>query len=299
MTYPLPAALTPERDERSAERTDCDIVSRVSLYPGVARVDIETEIGNRSEDHRLRVHFPSRLRTDVSRAEQHFGIVERPVGVPENDWTWLEAPVGFYPQKSFADVSDGARGLMIANRGLPEYEALPEADGTVTIALTLLRCVGWLSRGDLETRKGHAGPAPMTPGAQMKGRWTFHYSVIPHEGGWEQAYAEAHRFVRPLRAVRTTRGTGALPPEDSLVQIEPPEVILSSLKPAEDGDGVALRVYNIAPRPVEARARFPLAPGAAQRVDLNEENPSPVDTADGAVRLSLRPNEIATVRWPT
>lgn len=297
LKYSLPAALTADRKGRSAERADCDIVSRVSVYPGIARIDIETEIENRSEDHRLRVHFPSGLRADVSRAEQHFGVVERPVAVPEDDWTWLESPVGFYPQKSFADLSDGARGLMVANRGLAEYEALAEADGAVTLAVTLLRCVGWLSRGDLDTRRGHAGPAPMTPGAQMKGRWLFHYAIIPHEGSWERAYAEAHRFVRPLRAVRTTRGTAALPQEGSLVEIEPPEVVLSSLKLAEAGDGIALRVYNIAPRQVEARVRLPLAQGGVERVNLNEEEPSPVEIRDGAALLSLRPNEIATLRW--
>ena len=35
--------------------------------------------------------------------------------------------------------------------------------------LTLLRCVGWLSRGDLGTRRGHAGPELPVPGPQCLG----------------------------------------------------------------------------------------------------------------------------------
>jgi alpha-mannosidase len=297
MTYALPASLTPDRRRRSAERVDCEIVTRASLYPGVPRVDFETEVDNRAKDHRLRVHFPTGIRSDHSFAEQHFGVVQRPVGLPEYDGTWLETPVAFYPQKSFVDISDGTRGLMLANRGLPEYEALPEPDGNVTIALTLLRCVEWLSRADLNTRLQHAGPGMHTPGAQMIGRWKFHYSLIPHEGAWASASAEAHRFVRAMRAVRVSRGSDEMPPAGWLVEIEPPEVILSALKVAEDDDSIIARIYNIAADPVEARIRLRTPFSKVERVDLNEENPKPWGERKGLVPVDLRPNEIATLKF--
>jgi len=297
LSYSLPASLTEDREDRSSAVVDCEIVSRVSLYPGVPRIDIETEVENRAKDHRLRVHFPTGIKADPSHAEQHFGVVSRPIGVPEHDDTWFETPVATYPQKAFVDISDGEHGFMLANRGLPEYEALEEADRTITIALTLLRCVEWLSRDDLSTRRGHAGPGMHTPGAQMQGRWKFQYSLIPHEGGWENAYSHAHRFVRPLRAVRTSRGDGTLPESGSLVEIEPREVVLSALKLAEDGDGVVARVYNIASGLVDARLRLLLSFERVERRDLNEENPEAVEIQDGAVRLQLRSNEIATLKF--
>jgi 2-O-(6-phospho-alpha-D-mannosyl)-D-glycerate hydrolase len=297
MTYSLPTSLTEDRQGRSDDRVDCEIITRVSLYPGIPRIEIETEIDNRAKDHRLRVHFPTGIRADGPYAEQHFGVVSRPVGVPDHDDTWFETPVATYPQKSFVDISDGERGLMLANRGLPEYEAIEEPDGTITIALTLLRCVEWLSRDDLSTRRGNAGPSMHTPGAQVQGRWKFQYSLIPHEGGWENAHAHAHRFVRPLRAIRTSRGDGTLPASGSLIEIEPPDVILSALKLAEDGDGVVARVYNIASEPVEARVRLLLRFDQVQRVDLNEENAGAIESEDGVVRLQMRPNEITTLKF--
>jgi alpha-mannosidase len=315
-TYSLPSGLTEDRDARFPQRAECRIVSRASLYPGVARVDIGTEVDNRARDHRLRVHFPTGVRTEHTHAEQHFGILRRPVAPPEDDGACAETPIATYPQKSFVDVSDGRRGLTVANRGLPEYEALHERDGTVTIALTLLRCVGWLSRTDIRTRRGPAGPSLETPGAQMPGRWTFPYSLIPHAGavpagrqGWETSFREAHRFARPLRALRADRGTGDLTLEGSLVEIEPPALVLSSLKIAEDGDGVVVRVYNTSDVPQEGRLRLLLWPGrlphvAAYMVDLNEEPHLPAGTAlgpadvdDGWVRLSARPNQIVNVRF--
>jgi len=246
---------------------------------------------------RPRVHFPTGILAHRSHAEQHFGVVTRPIGVPEHDHTWFETPVATYPQRTFVDISDGERGLMLANRGLPEYEAIEEPDGTITIALTLLRCVQWLSRDDLSTRRGHAGPGMHTPGGQMQGRWKFQYSLIPHEGGWENAFAEAHRFVRALRAVRTSRGDGTLPSSGSLVEIEPPEAVLSTAKLAEDDDGVIVRVYNIAVGPADATVHLASSFTTVERVDLNEENPKPIENTTGVPHIQLRSNEIATLKF--
>ncbi len=292
-TYSLPARLSADRRSRSGKHVGCEIVSRVRLYPGVPRIDIETEVDNPAEDHRLRVLFPSGVVSEYSHAEQHFGVLKRPTAPVDYDSTWYEQPVNTHPQKSFTDLSDGEHALMIANRGLPEYEVLTEADGTATLALTLLRCVSWLSRDDLPERPGHAGPGMYTPGAQMPGRWRFEYSIIPHEGGWETAFAAAHRFARPLRAVRVAGGTGNLPSEDSLLAVDRPELVLSTLKLAEDDDAVIVRLYNIAGGPVEATVAFEDLHGPVQRVDLNEENDQPA----GSGRLSLKPNEIATLRF--
>jgi alpha-mannosidase len=140
-----------------------------------------------------------------------------------------------------------------------------------------------------------------TPGAQMQGRWKFHYSMIPHEGGWEKAFAEAHRFLRPMRAVRTSRGDRTLPPSGSLVEIEPPQIILSALKLAEDGDAVVARVYNIADRKTRGSLRLHGAHRRVDRVNLNEERPVRLKRKQGygPLELNLKQNEIATLKFDT
>ncbi|MEO8457962.1 MAG: glycoside hydrolase family 38 C-terminal domain-containing protein, partial [Chloroflexota bacterium] len=295
--YALPSKLTEDRKSRSKVLVPCAITSRVRLYPGVARVDIETIVDNESEDHRLRALFPSGVATERSFSEQHFGAVERPVGLPDHDDTWFEQPVATQPQKTFTDVSDGERGLMLANRGLPEYEVITEADGTTTLALTLLRCVSWLSREDLRSRRGHAGPGMYTPGAQMIGRWTYEYSLIPHAGRWEQAFTEAHRFARPLRTVRVPGGSGEWPREKSLLSARSAEIVMSTIKLAEDGDGIVARLYNIADEAtataVSMRERF----AHVDEVDLNEENGHPAVQQGGAIRLGLSRNQIVTLKF--
>ena len=247
------------------------IISQISLYPGVPRVDFRTEVDNRARDHRLRVHFPSPVRTDWSEAEGTFDVLRRPLGVPTDTSDWVERPVPTHPQKTFVDVSDGDAGLMVINRGLPEYEVLQEADGSVTVALTLLRCVGWLSRDDFPCRKGHAGPALETPEAQCLGHHVFEYAIVPHAGNWRTVYPEAHAFNAPLRAVSTDSHTGPLPLAQSMISLQGEGVVLSAVKAAEKGDGWIVRCYNTLDTAVVAQVQAFVPSRSAWLVNLAEE----------------------------
>lgn len=301
MTYRLPARLGADR-RRSAQNVRCPARLLVSLSPGVPRIDVRTEFENHAEDHRLRAHFPTGLRSEVSYAEQHFGVITRPIALPQADDTWVEQPAGTQPQKTFVDVNDGRRGLLIANRGLQEYEALDTSSG-VTIALALLRCVGWLSRNDFPSRKGHAGPPLPTPGAQCPGRHVFEYAIIPHDGGWDRAYAEAHRFAVPMRARWNRRGTGLLPASASLLELpvrrggEGRGLVVTALKRAEDGRGAVVRLYNTLDRATTGRLRLAEPWSRAEVVDMKEDTLAPAAVHDGWVCLKLRRNEIVTLRF--
>jgi alpha-mannosidase len=70
----------------------------------------------------------------------------------------------------------------------------------VWLGVTLLRCVGWLSRDDLSTRYKHAGPPLETPEAQCLGRYTFEYAVLAHTGDWlrGEVPSEAESYVSPV-----------------------------------------------------------------------------------------------------
>ena len=298
MIYRLPTALTAERSARAEETIELPIVTRVSLSPGVRRVDIQTTVDNRARDHRLRVHFPTPIRTDVSHAEGHFDVVTRPVDIPPNTADWAEQPSPTHPQRTFVDVNDGERGLMVINRGLPEYEVLRGETGA-TVALTLLRCVEWLSRDDLITRPGHAGPGLSTPGAQCPGRHVFEYAVVPHAGDWQTCFREAHAFNAPLRAVLTGIHRGNLPLTSSFITAEPKTVVISAVKAAEAGDGLIVRVYNIGEESVEGRLRLWRSFKRAALVNLNEEELKEIESlGEGEkVRLAMRRKQIVSVKF--
>ena len=295
--YRLPTCLTDDRAARSADTVECSIASQISLSPGVARVDIRTVVDNRARDHRLRVHFATPFQTDHSSAEGTFDVLERPLGVPTDTKGWAEQPVPTHPQRTFVDVSDGRHGLLVANRGLPEFEIFRESDGSSTVAITLLRSVGWLSRDDFPCRQGHAGPALATPEAQCQGTSAFDYALIPHSGDWRHAYALAHDFHTPMRVVGTDTHAGSLPPALSLIRLEGKDLVLSSVKAPDAGDGLIVRFYNVAPEPRAAELSAFKAIRRAVLVDLGErelEELCPEDS--GKVRIEAKGGRIVTVR---
>jgi alpha-mannosidase len=298
-TYRLPQALdNQDRSTRSDRWVELPIKTRVSLTPGVRRVEFETTVDNRAQDHRLRVHFPTPIVTDRSWAEGHFDVVERPIALPTGTAGWAEQPTGCQPQLGFVDVSDGRRGLMLLNRGLPEYEALAGQGQGVTLALTLLRCVGWLSRGDLHNRQAHAGPAEPTPEAQCPGVHTFQYALVPHAGNYLTSMREAEAFNAPLRAVSTPAHDGPLPSQGSFLDLSPAAVVVSAVKPPQEGEGLIVRLYNAAPLPVQARLKLWRPFHEAALVPLAEGAPLRVLAADAdTVTFPLRGKEIATLHF--
>src|SRR5690606_10187728 len=114
-------------------------------------------------------------------AESHFDVIARPTRAPQPEPDWVEDPPAFFPQRGWTAIEDHAgKGLLLAVRGLPEVETTPDENGDLAIKVTLLRCVGDLSRADLRTRRGHAGPTFETPGAQCPGAHRFELSLIPY-----------------------------------------------------------------------------------------------------------------------
>lgn len=283
--WALPGSCTANRAERSSRLTTCQIVSEVSLLPGVQRIDIHTSIENRARDHRLRVLFPVPYPVEDVAAEGTFEVRTRPVSQirPLNVAEWAEEPVNVFPQKRFVDLSNGKVGLGVLNRGLPECEVVPDgpgpdnAEARVAVALTLLRCIEWLSRGDLSTRHGHAGPMEQTPEAQCLGHQEFDYALVPHSGNWEAEEAlvlrEAQAFNTPISTciVMDEQHEGPLPSCSTLVTVEPRELVVSAVKRRNNGDGLVVRVYNPLDREIDATIRPGLAFATIHMANLLEE----------------------------
>jgi alpha-mannosidase len=187
----------------------------------------------------------------------------------------------------------------VANRGSTEVDAVPEADGATSLAVTLLRAVGWLSRGDLRLRPGDAGPGLETPGAQVPGLHRAEFSVRLHPVDSVERVAEAHRFANPARGWMGGGPVGApLADGERLVEIDDPEVIVSAIEPRPDRRAM-LRIYNASAQPRTVALRWNgLEARSLEPTDLMERTvPSvSVSTEKSGAAVSLRPWEIATLR---
>jgi alpha-mannosidase len=305
LRYRVPRTLDASRRRRSARRVPLRAELRLRLRAGLDALELEVDVDNAARDHRLRLRVAAPFAARRLRVESAFEVAERPIAPgPEHFGSKRpsEFPVGAGPQRRFASVDDGERALTVANRGGGEVEALPDGEGRTQVALTLLRAVGWLSRGDLALRPGDAGPPLETPGAQAQGRHHLEFALRLHpaeEAGW---IAEALRFAVPARALPGRAAAAAdAPLADGARLLEldgDARVLLSALEPTPEG-GARIRLWNASDAPRAVRVRLPSAsPGALGAVDLRDEPaPGAVRAEGGAQTLALRPWQLASLRY--
>jgi alpha-mannosidase len=232
--------------------------------------------------------------------EQAFGTVERSLTLePPSEF---EQPIGTVPQKTFTCIQDGTHGVALFNRGIPEVEVRHTDTGT-EIALTLIRAVGWLSRGDLRFRHGPAGPGLETPEAQSPGRHRFAYALTTFSGDWQAAgiVAPAHAFAYPPLAALTDAHAGALPADAALVHCDNPHLVLSALTASTTKPGAfVVRWYNSSAQAQTALVDIPLARQVRAVNFLEQPTRAAVRrAAPQRWRLQLRPFEIVTVHVRT
>jgi len=204
----------------------------VGRRPGEPLYRLRVGVSNHTGDQRLRLLIPADV-SDGCWAGTAFGAVARAYRPPG-----AEAGAEYDLRTDPARVWVDAGGVTVMLAGPFEYELL---DGA--IAVTLLRCVGRLSGGELRNRPGHAGPGIATPGAQMHGEHSFEIGVLRHEGDWEEALVPrwAEVFAHPL--VPAPAGPpGPGPASDD------PALMLSALRRV--GGRAQMRVYECGTRPV-------------------------------------------------
>ncbi len=307
----VPASLAADRRSRSATRVSLPVTLRVRLPRGLDRLEIDAAVDNRARDHRLRLHVRAPWRAHRLRVASAFEHVERPIE-PKADafgsrFT-AELPSGAGPQRGYAMLDDGTTQLTLANRGAPEIEAVHESDRSSSLAVTMLRAVGWLSRGDLVSRPLPAGPVFETPDAQAKGHHEVSLALRLDPIDAVTALVEADRFSVPPCALThgaPAAGGRAEPAspdpahELRLLELDRPEVLVSAIEPAAE-HCTMVRLWNAGATRQTVRVQWLAAPDRTiTPVRLDGEVARDVGwepASDGAGRLTLRAGQIATLR---
>ncbi len=310
--WSLPKGLDASGRRRSEMRSTCPLSVTVSLAQGSPRLDLQVTFDNHVCDHRLRMVFPSDVSSLVSHASAQFDVVSHPVKVvPVPDEAWVEDAPTTFSQQDWVDFSDEKRGLCLIVQGLPEYEVLDTERHEVVI--TLLRAVGYLGAGfDMQTASVGAGPHIATPEAQIQRKLTFSLAILPHHGRWDQAEVWRHAlaFNNPPRAFTTgmeknrpAYKPGTQPARRSFLSVTGRNAILSSVKKAEAGEALVLRLYNPSEDETEALIQLPFVPASVQLTGLDESpravpdaQVAPILEASGRVRVTLIPRKVVTLR---
>ncbi len=316
----LPAWLEGERDRRSLATVNVPVRMQVSVEAGSDLVRIRTTIGNTVRDHRMRAVFPC-LPADASAAPGASGgseptlWVDSPFSIERRELSprgvddWEQKPSSIQPHLSWVGLGDRSSAVAVVADGLHEHEIIDTPAGK-SVALTLIRSVGWLSRGDLSSREGQAGPMIETPEAQCIGDGTFEYAfrVFPGEHELRRNVPSlTDTFSAPLtvatentperRAEEARKATTAYDRRQcSYISLHNTGFILTACtKAANAHDLMVVRFFNSRDERVTERLRLAPFITGCNRAHLSEDPIERLRIDDGSVSVTADPFQIVTL----
>jgi len=251
--------------------------TRVRLYPGVRRIDIQTELVSNEKYVRYLALFPTSIQDGRNVQEIPFGAIARPTGIE-------------FPAQQWVDYSGGLRGVALLNFGLPGNLV---ADGTLMLSLMRSHNLGAYGFGG-----GYEPGMGSDTGFEIGKRLTFRYALVPHAGDWRAAevYRAALEFNHPLLARKVAPHTGLLPGRWGLLEVSHDNVVLTALKPGA-GNSTILRVYEAAGQATSAvKIKLRARVAAANESNLLEDSGRTLKVQTDTVQFDLHPFEIRTIK---
>jgi alpha-mannosidase len=214
----------------------------------------------------LKVAFPINVRSMNATYEMQFGNVERPTHFNTTfDLARYEVPL-----HKWFDLSEHGFGCAILSESKYGGSTLGN-----TMRLSLLR-------------------APQSPDPTCdRGQHSFAWALMPHSGGWRNAgvVAEAFRFNFPLRQLGNA-------PAESFASVDDPNLVIDSIKRAEDSDAVILRLYECHGARGSARLNLAGRFSTATSCNILEEpnGPSQPIAAGQPLHIAYGPYQIISLK---
>ncbi|MDR3707507.1 MAG: alpha-mannosidase [Capsulimonadaceae bacterium] len=246
---------------------DSVIEQDIVVTAGSTRIDFVTRVDWQERQTMLKVAFPVAIRSVRATYEVQFGALERPTH-QNTSWDKQKFEV---PAQRWADLSESGYGVSLLNDSRYGYDAKENV-----LRLTLLRSTTY--------------PDPQAD----RGKHEFTYSLYPHAGNWVEG--ETVRRAWELNVPTRSRPLASAETPRSFVSLIGAAAIVEALKPAEDGRGLILRVYE--PHGARGEVTVRCASELKQVVECNlvEEDGNEIATNGSEFKFDITPFQIRTFR---
>ncbi len=254
--YRLPRELEKNRMARGTEATAVRLYTDFIIYPDSNELRVDVRLKNTARDHRLRLLLPtagSGLSYDYATT---FDLVRGGREDPD-DRDWLHRAPPCFVHQGWVHLN----GLSVVAAGLPEAQVLDNG----TLAVTLVRSIGWLSRHDLHSRPGPAGPVIPVEDAQCLE--TIEAELVLF-AGFDPIVAQQAEV--PMAAVFAGREP-LLPADSSMLTLHSDSLLLTAFKPAEEGADYIVRLLNPGNEVASGQIVFGFDLVAVQAARLDEQ----------------------------
>ncbi len=260
------------------------IESTVTLTEGLHRVDFHARVRWGNFNRRLRFAMPVPFAGHAVYGIP-YGQLQRERYEPAFD-KWAAAG-GDWPAVDWVGVESPDASVALLTRGLPSFDIGPEGEGYV-ILLSVLRSP------TIPTYLHQPWHLVMTDwdGMRDEDYHDFDYALGAYGSAFPASVvvADAESFNAGMTVLD---GPVAVPVAP---RVEAANVRLGALKPAHDGRGLVLRLWEFRGLGGEATIRLPPDIRQAERCNLLEREGIELSIREGSVTLHLHPWEITTVR---
>jgi len=249
------------------EISNSTICQNIRFYADNRRIDFETTVDWKESQHLLKVHFPVNVHTDEATFDIQFGNLTRKT---HTNTSWDVARFESCGQK-WVDLSEGHYGVSLLN-DCKYGHSVKDSD----IGLTLI--------------KSGIEPNPVTDQEIHE----FTYSLYPHNGGWRDGgTVEQSYFINQPVLIRNGCAESKT---FSLADTNMKNVVIETIKPAEDGDGTIVRLYECDKSLTQATLTWNSRFSSAEECNLLEEKTGDVEVNNNEISFTIKPFEIKTFR---
>lgn len=239
---------------------------QIVLHRHSRRLEFRTRVDWREKHRLLKVAFPTTLHTNEAIHEIQFGHLRRPNHASRP----FDADRFEVAQQKWSALAEEHAGFAVLNDC--KYGISSEGG---TLLLTLLR-------------------APLAPDMTAdQGQHEFTYAIYVWAGSLFESRVVQEAYELNVDLVPVTGSAG----QASLIRTDAPNIVLETLKAAEDGSGdLVLRLYESKRAATMCRLHVDLPFRSAEETDMLERSRRRLPSRGGQIRLSFRPFEIKTLR---
>lgn len=245
------------------------IHQKIHFYADSPRIDFETWVDWKEHQQLLKVEFFVDINATEATYDIQFGNIKRPT---HSNTSWDMARFEVCGHK-WADLSEGGYGVSILNDCKYGHGI---KDGKMTLSLI----------------KSGTEPNPTTDQEEH----SFTYSLLPHAESWQQANIEQAAYELNVPLYSTVGKTGDGSGEFSLFTVSAKNVVAETVKKAEDGNGIIVRMFEDENRRGSVTVNWAENFSEVYECDLLENNETKVAANANLFTFDIKPYEIKTFR---
>jgi alpha-mannosidase len=283
--------------ETSSVFSHCTARLRVILYKEIKRIDVETDLlgWDGTIWREFRLAFPLNLKNGKVVYEGTMAAVE--VGKDEP-----KGAAGY----SYPGVDYSQPYVQVRPREIQNWFAGYDSTGTVMITSGVMG-FDWVDPTTDPVKYPVLQPVLLASrrSCHWLGNWFldpgdhhFEFSITSNKGDWRNSYHAATSAAQPMLAVcgvSVKKGEG-MPESQGFVSLNKNNVIVSTLKKADDTNDYVIRLYEMEGRDTEVTVTFPFKIGKAWVTDMIEEGAKEIPVVNNSLVLKIGHNAIETFR---